>query len=111
MRRGVVRAQRKPCPLPALRRWRRKPDPLPALRPNVPDVAACGGGGLFGAVRWRGAGCRRKRSGLARGWAGVRTRPRPMLPLPCPPTPHRRGEGRGTRPALLLCYHSKTNLR
>ena len=59
--------------------------PLPALHPNVPDVAACGGGGLFGVVRWRGVGCRRKRSALAGGRAGVRTRPPPHAFPSLPP--------------------------
>lgn len=81
--------------------------PLPALRPNVPDVAACGGRRLFGAVRWRGAGCRRKRSGLARGWAGVRTRPpphaSPSLPSYAPQTGG--GARNAPRPALMLRFH------
>lgn len=59
---------------------------LPALCPNVPDVAVCGGGGLFGTMRWRVAGWRRRRSGQAGGWAGVRTRPPPYASPSLPPT-------------------------
>jgi hypothetical protein len=83
--------------------------PLPALRPNVPDVAACGGGGLFGAVRWRGAGCRRRRSALAGGWAGVRTRPPPHASPSLPPyTPQTEGGARNApRPALMLRFHPR----
>ena len=111
MGRGVVRAQRKPCPLPALRRRRRKPAPCLRCAPMCPmsllaagegSLGLCAGVGLAvggNEVGWRGAGLECARA------------PRPMLPLPCPPTPHRRGKGRGTRPALLLCYHGKANLR
>ena len=109
MGRGVVRAQRKPCPLPALRRRRRKP--APCLRCALmclmsPRAAGEGSLGLCAGVGlavggdgggWRGAGLECARA------------PRPMLPPPCPPTPHRRGEGRGTRPALLLCYHGNAS--
>ena len=65
-----------------------KASPLPALHPNVPKVAACGGCGLFGAVRWRRAGWRWNRSGQAGGWAGVRTRspPHAFPSLPSPPS-------------------------
>ena len=104
MGRGVVRAQRKPCPLPALRRRRRKPAPCLRCAPMCPmsllaagegSLGQCAGVGLAvggDGVRWRGAGLECVRA------------PRPMLPPPCPPTAHRRGEGRGTRPALPSCY-------
>lgn len=83
--------------------------PLPALCPDVPDVAACGGGRLFGAMRWRGAGWRRKRSGLARGWAGVRTRPPPHASPSLPPATPQTGEGarNAPRPALMLRLHPR----
>ena len=104
MGRGVVRALRKPCPLPALRRRRRKPAPCLRCAPMCPmsllaagegSLGLCAGVGLAvggDVVGWRGAGLECARA------------PRPMLPLPCPPTPHRRREGRGTRPALPSCY-------
>ena len=83
--------------------------PLPALCPNVPDVAACGGGGLFGAMRWRGAGWRWRRSGQAGGWAGVRTRPPPHASPSLPPTaPQTEGGARNApRPAIMLRFHPR----
>ena len=104
MGRGVVRALRKPCPLPALRRRRRKPAPCLRCAPMCPmspraagegSLGLCAGGGLAGD----GDGVGRRGAGLECARA-----PRPMLPPPCPPTPHRRREGRGTRPALPSCY-------
>ena len=102
--RGFVRAQRKPCPLPALRRRKRKPAPCLRCAPMCPmspraagegSLGLCAGGGLAGD----GDGGGRRGAGLECARA-----PRPMLPPPCPPQPHRRGEGRGTRPALPSCY-------
>ena len=104
MGRGVVRALRKPCPLPALRRRRRKPALCLRCAPMCPmslpaagegSLGQCAGGGLAvggDGVRWRGAGLECARA------------PLPMLPPPCPPTPHGRREGRGTRPAPPSCY-------
>ena len=82
---------------------------LPALCHNVPDVAACGGGGLFVAMRWRVAGCRRRRSGQAGGWAGVRTRPPPYASPSLPPTaPQTEGGARNApRPTLMLRFHPR----
>ena len=68
MRRGVVRAQRKPCHLPALRRRRRKPAtclrcatmcPMSPRAAGEGSLGLCAGGGLAGGgdgVRRRGAG-------------------------------------------------------
>ena len=68
MGRGVVRALRKPCPLPALRRRRRKPAPCLRCAPMYPmspraagegSLGLCAGGGLAGGgdgVGRRGAG-------------------------------------------------------
>ena len=104
MGRGVVRVQRKPCPLPALRRRRRKPAPCLRCAPMCPmspraagegSLGLCAGGGLAGD----GGGVGRRGAGLECARA-----PRPMLPPPCPPQPHRRRKGRGTRPALPSCY-------
>ena len=104
MGRGVVRAQRKPCPLPALRRRRRKPAPCLRCAPMCPmspraagegSLGLCAGGGLAGdgdGVGWRGAGLE------------CTCALRPLLPHPCPPTPHRRMEGCVVRTALPSCY-------
>lgn len=104
MGRGVVRAQRKPSPLPAMRRRRRKPAPCLRCAPMCPmspcaagegSLGQCAGGGLAGD----GDGVGRRGAGLECARA-----PRPMLPPPCPPTPHRRREGCGTHPAMPSCY-------
>ena len=104
MGRGVVRAQRKPCPLPAMRRRKRKPAPCLRCAPMCPmspraagegSLGLCAGGGLAGG----GDGVGRRGAGLECARA-----PRPMLPPPCPPQPHRQREGRGTRPAPPSCY-------
>ena len=104
MGRVVVRAQRKPYPLPALRRCRRKPAtclrcatmcPMSLLAAGEGSLWLCAGVGLAGGgngVGWRGVGLECARA------------PAPCFPFPATPTPHRRGEGCGTRHALLLCY-------
>lgn len=68
--------------------------PLPALCPNVPDVAACGGGGLFGAMRWRGGWLEVETewAGGGLGWS-AHAPPAPCFPLPAPHSPTDGGRG------------------
>lgn len=101
--RGVVRALRKPCPLPALRRRRRKPAPclrcapmcpMSALAPGEGSLGLCAGVGLAvggDGVGWRGAGLECARA------------PLPMLPPPCPLRPTDGGGARNApHPAPML---------
>ena len=109
MGRGVVRAQRKPYPLPAMRRRRRKPAPCLRCAPMCPmspraagegSLGLCAGGGLAGD----GGGVGRRGAGLECARA-----PRPMLPPSLPPTaPQTEGGARNApRPALMLRFHPR----
>ena len=103
MGRGVVRAQRKPCPLPALRRRRRKPAPCLRCAPMCPmsllaagegSLGQCAGGGLAvggDGVRWRGAGLECARA------------PAPCFPFPAPLRPTDGGRGAERAPP---CPHA-----
>ena len=101
--RGFVRAQRKPCPLPALRRRKRKPAPCLRCAPMCPmspraagegSLGLCAGGGLAGD----GDGGGRRGAGLECARA-----PRPMLPPPCPHSPTDGGRGAERAPP---CPHA-----
>ena len=100
---GAAEALPHACPAEA----ETEANPLPALHPNVPKVAACGGCGLFGVVRWRGVGWRWRRSGLAWGWAVVRLRPPPIASPSLPPYAPQTEGGMGSahRTALMLRFH------
>ena len=104
MGRGVVRAQRKPCPLPAMRRRKRKPAPCLRCAPMCPmspraagegSLGLCAGGGLAGG----GDGVGRRGAGLECARA----------PPPLPPTaPQTEGGARNApRPALMLRFHPR----
>ena len=106
---GVVRALRKPSPLPALRRRKRKPAPCLRCAPMYPmspraagegSLGLCAGGGLAGG----GDG-----GGRRGGWAGVRTRPPPHASPSLPPTaPQTEGGARNApRPAIMLRFHPR----
>ena len=87
---GVVRALRKPSPLPALRRRKRKPAPClrcAPMYPMSPRAAGEGSLGLCAGVGLAGGG-----DGVGRRGAGLECAraPRPMLPPPCHPQPHMR---------------------
>ena len=89
--RGVVAVALMP------RRWvhARTMCPMSPRAAGEGSLGLCAGGGLAGD----GGGVGRRGAGLECARA-----PRPMLPPPCPPQPHRRMEGRGTRPAMPSCY-------
>ena len=93
--RGFVRAQRKPCPLPALRRRNRKPAPCLRCAPMCPmspraagegSLGLCAGGGLAGGVD----GVRRRGAGLECARA-----PPPYASPSLPHNPTDGGQGQG----------------
>ena len=119
MGRGVVRALRKPCPLPALRRRKRKPAPCLRCAPMYPmspraagegSLGLCAGGGLAGD----GGGVGRRGAGLECARAPPPPRPPPPPPPPhaspsLPPTaPQTEGGARNApRPAIMLRFHPR----
>lgn len=101
--RGIVRAQRKPCPLPALRRRRRKPAPCLRCAPMCPMSPRAAGEGFLGLCAGGGwLEPKAEGAGGGLGWS-AHAPPRPMLPPPCPHNPTDGGRGAERAPP---CPHA-----
>ena len=100
---GGVRALRKPCPLPALRRRRRKPAPCLRCAPMCPMSALALGEGSLGQCA--GVGLAGDGDGVGRRGAGLECAraPSPCFPLPALLNPTNGGGARNApHPALML---------